>query len=224
MKRISELKNAALASLKGQWENAVLTFLVYYVIVGGGNILLYISGWFLDGNADGDTLTGQLLVDVYSLLAVPLAWGLNCYYLRIMRRGDKVNVGNIFSGYSQFGRIFLTLLLKAVYIFLWSLLLFVPGIVKSLSYAMTEFVLADNPELKYNGAIERSMKLMRGHKWQFFVLCLSFIGWILLCILTFGIGFLWLGPYYQTTMAAFYEDLLAEEAAEISPEPVADAL
>ena len=68
------------------------------------------------------------------------------------------------------------------------------------------------------------MKLMRGHKWQFFVLCLSFIGWILLCILTFGIGFLWLGPYFQTTMAAFYEDLLAEEAAEISPEPVADAL
>ena len=100
-----------------------------------------------------------------------------------------------------------TALLQAVYTFLWSLLLVIPGIVKSYSYAMTNYILLDEPELRYDAAIEKSMKLMAGNKMKLFLLDLSFIGWALLCVLTFGIGVFWLKPYVSTAHAAFYEDI-----------------
>lgn len=127
---------------------------------------------------------------------------------------DTANTANMFDGYRDFMRITFTMLLQGIYTFLWALLLIVPGIIKYYSYRMTMYVLHDNPELKYNGAIERSMQLMKGHKMKLFLLDLSFIGWLLLGILTFGIGLLWVGPYYCGANAAFYCNLLEEEAAE----------
>ncbi len=78
---------------------------------------------------------------------------------------------------------------------------------------MTPYLLEDNPELKYNAAIEQSMRMMDGKKMQLFLLDLSFIGWCLLSILTLGIGLLWVQPYMLGARAAFYEDLKAEYAA-----------
>ena len=75
---------------------------------------------------------------------------------------------------------------------------------------MTSYVMRDCPELKFNGAIERSMAMMRGHKFDLFYLHLTFIGWFLLSILTLGIGFFWLGPYVQSAQAHFYEDVKTE--------------
>ena len=75
---------------------------------------------------------------------------------------------------------------------------------------MTQFILADKPELTANEAIELSMKMMDGHKLDLFILSLSFIGWSILAIFTLCIGYLWLVPYIYTTMAAFYEDVKAE--------------
>ena len=92
-----------------------------------------------------------------------------------------------------------------IYTTLWALLLIVPGIIKAISYSQTNFILKDQPELKYNAAIERSMAMMKGHKMEYFLLNLSFIGWILLGILTFGIGMLWVSPYMITTQAHFYD-------------------
>ena len=94
-----------------------------------------------------------------------------------------------------------------VYTFLWTLLLIVPGIIKALSYSMTSFVLYDNPEMKNNEAIELSMKMMDGHKTALFWLYLTFIGWGILCIFTFGIGYFWLAPYMQASLAQFYEEV-----------------
>lgn len=85
-----------------------------------------------------------------------------------------------------------------------------PGIIKAFSYAMTPFILRDHPDLRYNGAIELSMAMMRGHKADLFWLYLSFIGWFLLCILTLGIGYFWLEPYMTSSMANFYEEVKAE--------------
>lgn len=90
------------------------------------------------------------------------------------------------------------------------LLFIIPGIVKSFSYAMTPYILEENPELSANEAIDRSRAMMKGHKFDLFWLYLSFIGWILLSILTLGIGLLWLAPYMQTATAAFYEDVKAD--------------
>ena len=94
---------------------------------------------------------------------------------------------------------------------LWSLLLVIPGIIKSYSYAMTSFILKDEPEMKNNAAIEKSMAMMEGNKMKLFMLDLSFIGWAILCIFTLGIGLLFLQPYVAISRAAFYEDLKAQQ-------------
>ncbi|MBP8089023.1 MAG: DUF975 family protein, partial [Phocaeicola sp.] len=96
------------------------------------------------------------------------------------------------------------------YTFLLTLLLVIPGIMKSYSYAMTLFILKDYPELQYDAAIEKSMAMMSGHKMKMFLLDLSFIGWAILCCFTLGIGFLFLAPYVEASHAAFYEDLKKE--------------
>jgi uncharacterized membrane protein len=72
---------------------------------------------------------------------------------------------------------------------------------------MTFYILADEPNLRPQEAIQRSREMMRGHKWRLFMLYLSFIGWYLLALLTFGIGYIFLEPYVQQSVANFYEDL-----------------
>lgn len=121
--------------------------------------------------------------------------------------------GTLFDGFKDYLRIFLTMLLVQIYTVLWMLLLIVPGIIKSYSYSMTSFVLADNPDMKYDAAIEESMRLMKGHKMDLFLLDLSMIGWGILSLLTAGIGLLFLAPYNTTAHAHFYEGLLAEDNA-----------
>ena len=75
---------------------------------------------------------------------------------------------------------------------------------------MVPFVLKDNPELSFNAAIERSMAMMEGHKWEYFCLILTFIGWFLLLIITAGIASLWVTPYMSATFANYYEAVKAE--------------
>ena len=115
-------------------------------------------------------------------------------------------------GFSNYWHKVWGMLLMTIMVFLWSLLLVIPGIIKWFSYAMTPFILEENPELSASDAIHRSRMMMRGHKWQLFVLELTFLGWALLCVLTLGIGFLWLTPYQYTSYAHFYEDIKAEYA------------
>ena len=87
------------------------------------------------------------------------------------------------------------------------LLFIIPGIIKSFSYAMTYFIINDHPEYSINQAITESRRMMDGHKMEYFILCLSFIGWFILSCITLGIGFLWLIPYFYTTSAAFMKRL-----------------
>lgn len=216
MKTISELKREASAALDGLWGKYALTTLVYFLVyLLLAAILVVVSGQINDGTLDQNSPTYNLLQIVFEILVIPLAWSYFMIFLRNMRgMHDTAKTSNLFDGYKDFTRITFTMLLQGIYTFLWALLLIVPGIIKYYSYRMTMYVLHDNPELKYNGAIERSMQLMKGHKMKLFLLDLSFIGWLLLGILTFGIGLLWVGPYYCGANAAFYCNLLEEEAAE----------
>ncbi len=198
---IVNCKERAIDSLTGNWGSCAIFYLLYFVItsvLAGGTSLL---------------LPPPILSNIVSLLLIPMAWGVAVTFLELSR-GIKVNYGNLFEGYKDFVRIFTTLLLKTVYVMLWTLLLIVPGIIKNYSYAMTEYVLADRKDLSYNQAIEESMRLMQGNKWRLFVLDLSFIGWALLCLLTMGIGFLFLVPYMHVARAHFYADLLAADQDE----------
>jgi len=90
----------------------------------------------------------------------------------------------------------------------------VPGVIKSFSYSMAPFILADNPGMKPLKAITASKRMMKGYKWRFFCLQFSFIGWACLAVLSVGIGFLWLYPYVYVSMAEFYETLKRGQAGE----------
>lgn len=119
---------------------------------------------------------------------------------------------DLFSQFSRFGDGFLLNLLTNLFIVLWSLLLVIPGIIASYSYAMAPYILYENPGMRPTAAIKASKELMRGNKWRLFCLQFSFIGWALLCALTAGIGNLWLHPYQETAQASFYRQICWERS------------
>jgi uncharacterized membrane protein len=192
MSTISNFKNRALAQLKGNWTQAVLLSLVYNIIAG---VVVSLSSFLY----------------VTQIFIIPMGLGLSIIYLQFYRGEKDDIIPKLFDPYKkEFSRFFTTGLLVYVYTALWTLLLFVPGIIKAISYSMTPFILKDNPELKNNACIELSMEMMKGKKWKFFLLQLSFIGWILLAMLTLGIGMFWVEPYIYVTKAAFYEEIKEE--------------
>ena len=128
-------------------------------------------------------------------------------------KSKEAEVSDLFSQFDRFGDGFCLSLLRSIFIFLWSLLLVIPGIIASLSYSMAHFIMVENPNMTAREALRASKELMDGYKWDLFCLNLSFIGWILLCILTLGIGYLWLDPYMNAAHAAFYRSIRAGEKA-----------
>lgn len=190
LKQNSELRSEARLVLEGKWMMAAVASLICSLIAGG----LSLGG------------VGTLLV------GLPVAYGFTVLMLDVHRGAIDIDLGVLFEGFKDYGRILGTLVLQFVYTCLWTLLLVIPGIIKSYSYAMTPFILKDEPELKNNAAIEKSMAMMEGNKMKLFMLDLSFIGWGLLALLTCGIGYLFLQPYMTAARAAFYEDLKAQQA------------
>lgn len=193
MESSATYKDRAIASLSGKWGTAAVATLIVMVIMYAASAASF---------------------GIIPILLLPLEWGFALFFLRVAR-AQSADYGTLFDGFKDYLRIFLTMLLQTIYTMLWMLLLIVPGIVKSYSYAMTSFVLADDPNIKYDAAIEESMRLMDGHKMQLFLIDLSMIGWWILSCLTFGIGFLFLSPYVMTTHAHFYEGLKAERPRRI---------
>ncbi len=192
LKLNSELRAVSRTTLSGNWMMAALATLVYLLIAGGVSSI---------------PVAGSVLAII---ITYPLAYGFAILFLDLFREGKPIDIGKLFDGFKDFGRVWGTLILVAIYTILWTCLLIIPGIVKSYSYALTPFILKDEPELKYNAAIEKSMHMMNGYKMKLFLLDLSFIGWMILSVLTLGIGLLFLQPYMNTARAAFYEDLKAE--------------
>jgi uncharacterized membrane protein len=103
-----------------------------------------------------------------------------------------------------------------LFILLWMLLLIVPGVVAMLSYSMTFWILADDPDAGPLEALSRSKALMRGHRWQFFRLYWRFFGWFVLSLLTLGIGLFWLLPYVMMSSAEFYRQLRQESGEALA--------
>ena len=199
MDSITNYKNRALSALENKWGNFVLITFVYGFIIGITQVL--------SGDKDSPAIL-HLIGLVLFILALPLTWGYQTLFLGAVR-GGEATAKDLFEGYNKelFSRVLTTTLLYYVYVFLWSLLLLIPGCIKAYSYAMTPYILKDNPEMKNNAAIEESMRMMDGHKLELFLLDLSFIGWALLSLLTCCIGFLWLVPYMNMARVNFYEDL-----------------
>lgn len=200
MTSIGEMKAAAKAQLNCKW------LLTTGVLVVGSLILSAVSF----------TIIGSLLL----IGAIEFGY---CAYLITVTRNKDSDFGKLLSGFNRFGDVCITGILKWLFTGLWSLLFVIPGIVKSYSYAMTMYIMQDHPELSGNDAITKSRQMMDGHKFDLFILDLSFIGWYLLGALTFGILIVfYVEPYRQVTRTNFYEQLRMDYEGLTAPQEVAD--
>lgn len=181
-----QLKTMAKAQIKGNIGILFGISLVVSLIFAAVNMIPAVG-----------TLAGTFLIYPAFLFA-EIAIMLN------LAKGIRPTFRDAFQGFDHFWITFKTYFLTSLFSALWSLLLIVPGIVKSLSYSQAFYIIAEDPEIPALEAISRSKKMMEGHKMELFLLSLSFIGWNLLAICTLGILYIWLLPYMEATATNFY--------------------
>ena len=141
-----------------------------------------------------------------SLLSLVLGSGFTLYCMAV-RRSERAEFLTLFDGFSFVGKVIALNVIMYAFIWLWSMLFIIPGIVAGYSYAMTPFIMSEHPDMPASEAIRASKELMDGHKGELFWLDLTFIGWSLLSALTLNLGNLWLNPYRNAAYAAFYCDI-----------------
>ncbi|MFH0710884.1 MAG: DUF975 family protein [Pseudomonadota bacterium] len=180
-------------SLKGHWGIAIGAILLNGIIVYGIQII---------------PVVGAI---ISLLIGGAMALGLNTIMLALARN-EETKIGHLFDGFSRFGTALAALLLQTLFIILWMLLLIIPGLIAAYSYAMTFYVLADNKSTGALEAIKKSKEMMQGNKWKLFCLSFRFFGWVLLALLTLGIGFIWLIPYMSVSFAIFYNDIKSTQS------------
>ena len=178
------LMKEARQSLSPQWGLVIGTYLVYMIVLTAAGFIP-LGGLFLTG---------------------PMGVGFAIFTLKIAR-GKHAELSNIFDGFKHFANALIAGLLMVLIVGLGMFLLIIPGIIAALGLSLTFFILADTPEMSGTDALKKSWEMMKGRKGSLFILGLRFLPWALLCILTLGIGFLWLGPYMQVTYANFYDDV-----------------
>ena len=196
MKSNQYYKNEALSALRGNWANALVATIIFVALT-----LFFSSNDAINSYYQRIVINpfiGYSLSFISLFVLLPLAVGYSNSMRVLLETGDNRLTNNSFS--LGFGN----------WLHVWTLLLIIPGIIKSYSYALTPYILVEHPEMSANEAIEESMRLMDGHKFDLFYLQLSFIGWAILSILSLGLGFFWLIPYQMTAQAAFYRDIKNE--------------
>jgi len=208
MRSRQEIKAIGKERFKANYWPCVLAILlvtiVFGVISGIGNLGAVTD--FESGEVQPGPLSGVMGL-VQLLVTGPLTIGL-CYFfvMNTLGRVNEITAATpITSCKENFGRKLGGWLWMALFTFLWSLLLIIPGIIKGFSYAMTPFILSDCPNVKAKDALKLSMRIMAGHKGELFVFYLSFIGWGILTVLTFGIlGVFYVSPYMSSSEAVWY--------------------
>ena len=211
MIRNQDYKNAALAALKGNWAPALVATIIFFLLVA----VIATPGAFADpvrnpgfyfGIAGGVTF-------ITFFIGVPMQIGYYNAFKELYVSGDNAISGNMFSlGFSKFFKKIFAYLLVGLIVMVGFFLLVIPGIILAYAYVLVPYLLVDEPDLSIVQTLKRSRTLMKGHKFDVFYLELSFIGWAILAVLTFGIGYLWLMPYLATSLGVFYKDVVAGTA------------
>lgn len=192
-------------NIEGSGANANFEFAGQTIFSTGGGLDSEI-GAFLVGSAIYIVIVALIMAVVYFVLGSIVGVGYARFNLNLVDHQEPA-FEDLFAYFSYWKTTAVAKLLQTVYILLWSLLLVIPGIIASYSYAMTDYILAEQPELTASEAIGISKKMMSGNRWRLFCLHFSFIGWSILCAFTLGIGNLWLNPYKQAATAAFYREI-----------------
>ena len=241
MKYAADFRASAREALRGRWGIAILAGLLAAILGGtvswGPELNFSYDGYGLHANLQlagqtvyswgGSTspvfgallaggalyllLVGLVLAALYFTLGSVVGVGYARFNLNLLG-GERPAVETLFAYFPYWKTTALTRLLQTLYVLLWSLLLIVPGIMAAYSYAMTDFLLAENPGLTPSEALAQSKAMMYGNRWRLFCLQISFIGWSILANITV-IGGIFLTPYVETADAAFYRDLRASTAA-----------
>ena len=173
----------------------------------GAKVLIATLGAIVAGVA----LIVALIGGLFKILLVnPLEVGCRTFFVR--NAEEPAALGEIGNGFHPYWRNVGAMLLRNVFIALWTMLLIVPGIIKHYAYRMVPYILADDPEISGKDAITLSRQMMDGQKWNAFMLDLSFIGWILLSCVTLGLaGVFYVNPYMAATSAELYRTLKAQQ-------------
>lgn len=224
-----DFRKIARECLKGKWILAILVCLVAYFL--GANPVLSTGGGSVNNSLDQDTvsnLQSSAVNEAFWVVLLPVIIGIMVvaviYLIVILIIGGAVTLGyckfnlglvdkknprfmDLFSCFDRFGAGFCVQFLKGLYVFLWSLLFVIPGVIANFRYAMAAYILAENPDMTASEAIDASKQMMVGNKWRLFCLNFSFIGWDILCIFTLGIGYLVINPYKEAAYAAFYREI-----------------
>ena len=206
MKSNSEYRSDALKTLQHHWSQPVWTTVVYMIICYILSFIIYLF---------------PIMGIVITILLMPIRYRYNQNFLLFTRFHGTGMLRTLFKGYSRMGRSTAIPLFYTLFVALWSLLLIVPGIIVACSYSMVYYVAKDYSKMSAFDCLEYSKKIMDGHKKQLFKLILGFWAWFLLCIVTMGVGLIWLLPYIRVSMASFYEDV-KEEYEEQHPEAVVE--
>ena len=202
----AELKAAAKSQIKGKIG---ILFLITLII----SLISAAAGALLSAIPGGGLIVSIIITPAFALSVIRV-------YLEVVK-GNTPAAGDAFSGFNDFWAAFKVTFLVGLFTFLWSLLFVIPGIVKSLSYSMSMYILAENKGKPALECINESKAMTDGHKMELFVLGLSFFGWALLCGITCGIAAIWVAPYMQATYTNAY-NLLKPAAAPVE-QPVIEA-
>jgi len=236
-----ELKDLAKKSLNGKFFSAfavgmiilafeMISLIVYFLGIINATIPGIISQnpAMMQQGVQAFVPVFQMFTGIFSILVMaPLAVGDARFFVTLTKQGSA-KVSLVFGGFKQYWRNVFVMFMTSLFIFLWSLLLIVPGIIKAYSYSMIPFLLAEYPGISFTQARKLSVKMTKGNKWKIFVLQLSFIGWLLASSIggAFGFGSMFVHPYMRTTTANLYfklKDLAVEsgrvEIAEFEENP-----
>ncbi|MDF2905929.1 MAG: hypothetical protein K0R34_1250 [Herbinix sp.] len=219
-----DFRRIAREALRGKWALAVGTGFVA-ALLGAGSVGGSGGGGGNNNNNGSTNDIGNLLSTGWGrgilfafigVMSIILLWGLvtfiiggvielgYCRFNKNLINGTNPQFSDLFSQFNLFGKAFGLRIVTSIFIFLWTLLFVIPGIIASYRYSMAFYIMNDNPSIDIMEAIRQSKAMMQGNKGRLFCLHLSFIGWALLSALSCGIGFLWLGPYVSAANAAFY--------------------
>lgn len=202
MNRI-ELKEWAKKKIEGNIGNILLGV----VIVLAVSLLFSFGVGFVQAVFGEESFITFIVSLIVELLLVPLSIGLNAYMIGFVKN-DEFNRDTLFASYEDTYKIIGTNILMSFLIMIGMFFFIIPGIYLAFSYALVPYLLVTHRDLSITETLELSRKMMNGHKLDYFILSISFIGWVLLVPFTLGILLIWLYPYMATATTKFAVDVI----------------
>ena len=216
---LRDIRANARESLKGNWLVAIIASFIAGTFSASGGGVSSSGTEEIDFDALGQLSTTEILTTlavfgglllfgliVSVLISALISVGYAQFNIDLID-GVKPRIVTMFSKGKQVGTAIVANILVFLRVLVGTIFFIIPGIIASYQYAMVNYIIAENPGISAREALEMSKEMMRGNKFRFFRLGLSFLGWALVVVLTFGIAGIWVGPYMQASFAAFYREI-----------------